>query len=329
MYALYAAAGLLAALTAESANPLPQQRIEQSVQAVVAVKVKARADGRSSRELGIERRGSGVVIDREGHVLTNVFLVIDAETIELVTQHGRASTATVVALDHSSGIGVVRANDPLHVLPIRLGSARSVRVRDPVFAVVGGESEQLVVLSYVVAKRPYATGWEYSIDEAILTLPGTLAWEGAALLDLRGELVGIGHLLAFARPKGGPVSALNVFVPIDLVRPVLDELIEHGRRNASQRPWLGVLLVDVSGRVMVAGVMHDGPAERAGLRAGDFILAIAAEPVQTYRELYAVMWRSGAAGVPLTLSVLRAGDVRKITVESIGIDSYYSQEPDE
>lgn len=309
-------------LAAPSAPMVSEQVVKHAAQAVVAVRVTARAGARSGSELGFERRGSGVVIDRAGHVLTTVYLVVDAETVQLVSQHGWASAASVVAQDHRTGVALLRAAEPLHLAPIRLGSSRSVRVHEPVLVVAAAETEQLVILSRVAGKRSYSTGWEYWIDEAIMAVPGIPVWDGAALVSMRGDLVGIGHLMAFAR-VAGTISPINVYVPIDLVRPVLAELKAHGRRAAPQRPWLGVVLADVAGNVVVQRVMPGSPAERCGLRPGDFILAIASQPVQTYRELYRVLWRSGPAGTPFTLTVLQAGEVREIDVESTGVDSYY------
>jgi S1-C subfamily serine protease len=308
-----------------SAPTVNEHVVKEAAQAVVMVKVRARADARSGSELGFERRGSGVVIDRAGHVLTTVHLVLDAETVELVTQGGWASTASVVAQDHMTGVALLRAAASLHVAPIRIGSSRSVGVHEPVLVVAAGESEQLVILGRVAAKRSYSTGWEYWIDEAIIAVPGVLVWDGAALVSTRGELVGIGHLMAFAR-VGGAISSVNVYVPIDLVRPVLAELIEHGRRTAPQRPWLGVVLTDRAGSVMVTRVMPNSPAERSGLRVGDVILAIASKPVQTYRQLYRALWRSGPAGMPFVLTVLQNGEVREIVVVSTGVESYYANE---
>jgi S1-C subfamily serine protease len=323
---------LVGAASAETREPdrlagapapmISEQVVKHAAQSVVMVKVTARADARSGAELGFERSGSGVVIDRAGHVLTTVYLVVDAETIELTSQGGWASTASVVAQDHRTGVALLRAADPLHVTPIRLGSSRSVGVNEPVLVAAAREADQLVILSRVVAKRSYSTGWEYWLDEAIITVPAVLAWDGAALVSTRGELLGIGHLMGLMRVAGA-ISPMNVYVPIDLVRPVLAELKAHGHRTAPQRPWLGVVLADVAGSVVVQRVMPGSPAEQCGLRPGDFILAIASQPVQTYREIYRVLWRSGPAGTPFTLTVLQDGEVRKIDVESTGADRYY------
>lgn len=312
-------------LAGPSVPTVKEQVVKRAAQAVVMVKVKARRDARSGPELGFERRGSGIVIDGAGHVLTTVFLVVEAESVELVTQEGRASAASVVAQDHMTGVALLRAAAPLHVAPIRLGSSRSVGVRETVLVVAAGEAEQLVILSRVAAKRSYSTGWEYWIDEAIMAVPGVLVWDGAALVNTRGELVGIGHLMAFARIKG-QLSSMNVYVPIDLVQPILAELIEHGRRSGPQRPWLGVVLADMPGVVMVMRVLPGSPAERSGLRPGDVITAITSEPVLTCRQLYRALWRSGSAGARLAISVLRNGEVREIVVESTGVDSYYRPE---
>jgi S1-C subfamily serine protease len=317
---------LFGAASAKMRQPMVKEHVvKEAARAVVMVKVKARPDARSGPELGFERRGSGIVIDRAGHVLTTVYLVVEAEAVELVTHEGSASAASVVAQDHTTGVALLRAAAPLNVAPIQLGSSRSVGVGEAALVVAAGETEQLVILSRVAAKRSYSTGWEYWIDEAILAVPGILLWDVAALVNTRGELVGIGHLMAFTRVGGG-LSSVNVYVPIDLVQPVLAELIEHGHRTAPQRPWLGVVLADKAGSVMVLRVMPGSPAERSGLRPGDVILAIASQPVHTYRQLYRALWRSGPAGTPFALTVQQNGELREIVVESTGVESYYGIE---
>ncbi len=142
-------------------------------------------------------------------------------------------------------------------------------------------------------------------------------WSGAALLGVEdGRLLGVGSLFVQEAAEGRTPVPGNMFVPIDLLTPILDDLITHGRRNAPPRPWLGMHTTEALGHLLVAGVRDGGPAERAGIEPGDLVRAVEGETVETLAEMYRTMWSAGSAGASIRLSVQRDAEAMEIVVRS-------------
>ena len=302
------------------------QEAEETISAVVRVKMKAIAGARSNSSLGSTRDGTGVVIDDQGHIVTIGYIVIEAESIEVTTQDGRTLPATLVGYDHATGFGLLRATVPLKVKPMALGDPGQLEVRDPVMILPAGGREA-ATFAYVVSRRGFAGSWEYMLDSAIFTSPPTLQWAGAALVDRDGKLVGVGSLLVRDTVEPGSPLPGNMFVPVDLLKPILSDLIARGRRGGSPRPWLGLATESSQGRLFVTRVSPDSPADRAGLRAGDILLGVGAEAVKNHEELYHKMWSIGPAGVDVPLRVLQGADVRDVKVHSIDRFEYFKEKP--
>ncbi|TAN52406.1 MAG: serine protease [Betaproteobacteria bacterium] len=180
-------------------------------------------------------------------------------------------------------------------------------------------------LAYVVSRRPFSGSWEYQLDSAIFTYPAVTEWSGAALINVRGELVGIGSLLVNDAVGAGTPSPGNLFVPVSLLQPILDDLIAGGRRAGPARPWLGLYTEELRGRLFVTRVSPDGPAERAGLKGGDIVVAVGGEDVASLAELYGKIWSRGPAGVEVPLKVLQGLEVREVAVRSIDRQEYFRQ----
>jgi serine protease Do len=175
----------------------------------------------------------------------------------------------------------------------------------------------------VVSRRQFVGFWEYLLDEAIYTAPVTVNWSGAALLDHEGKLLGVGSLsIEDALGSDSRVPG-NLFVPIDLLKPMLGDLVKNGKSSARPRPWLGVQTQEVHGNVIVSRVSPDGPADAAGLRKGDVILALGDQAITGQADFYRRLWARGDAGVEIPLSVLRAGKIQSVTVVSRDRDQYY------
>jgi S1-C subfamily serine protease len=115
----------------------------------------------------------------------------------------------------------------------------------------------------------------------------------------------------------------NLFVPIDLLKPMLGDLVARGKSSAPPRPWLGLQTQEVQGNVIVTRVSSESPADRAGLRAGDVIVALGGLVIGGQAELYTRLWASGAAGVEVRLDVLRRGRLEAVTVRSVDRDTYF------
>ena len=271
---------------------------------------------RTADTLGTEREGTGVLIDDAGHILTIGYLLLEAQSILVITADGRVLPATVAGFDHATGFGLVRAAQSLDHPPLSIGnSANAGELNNGVIAAhagAGGWSN-----ACIVRRRPFTGWWEYALDDAIFTAPARDNHSGAALLDNEGHLIGIGSLWVGDAADAGAAFPGNMFVPIDLLTPILADLKTLGRRRSAARPWLGVYSEELRLRVVVTQVLRDSPAERGGVKRGDIILAIGGQAIGNQAEFYRTLWASGAAGSEITLQVWRAKAVREISVRSI------------
>ena len=322
---LWAGAAAGAPDPAGPAPPTPRPRAERTVDALSVVKLRstAFAGARSAKTLGPQREGTGVVLDAEGLVLTIGYLILEAETIELSTADGTAFPATVVGYDSATGFGLLRSLRPLPITPVRMGQSAQVAVRERVL-IVGFDG---VAPAVVVSRRPFVGFWEYLLDEAIYTAPATVNWSGAALLDHEGKLLGIGSLSVNDATGTDSQVPGNLFVPIDLLKPLLNDLVARGKSSARPRPWIGVQTQEVHGNVIVTRVSPDGPADTAAIRPGDVIVALGGELIKSQADFYTRLWSRGAAGVEVPLEVLRAGRIQSVTVTSADRDNYYRAKP--
>jgi len=313
--------------TTQESRPAPGETDpEQLLAAVVRVKTKAIPDARSNRNLGQNREGTGVVIDELGHIVTIGYLVIEAESIEVTTQDNRTVPASLIGYDHASGFGLLRSGALLGVKPMRMGQAADVDVRDPVMILPAG-GRDTASIAYVISKRKFSAGWEYLLESAIFTAPPTLQWAGAALVSREGKLVGIGSLLVRETLEGGSQVPGNMFVPIDLLKPILADLIKKGRRNEPARPWLGLATEELHGHLVVTRVSPEGPADRAGVRNGDIVIGVGANTVQTQEEFYRKVWGLGVAGIEVPLRILQGVELREFKLRSIDRFQYFREKP--
>ena len=296
-------------------------RLAQAIAAVVKIKVKALPDARSLNTLGAEREGSAIVVGPNGLLLTIGYLIVEAETIEVENQAGKRVPASVVAYDYGSGFGLIRALAPLGLEPIQLGNSGKLSETDSaIFSAAGGIDAASTTL--VVSKRRFAGYWEYMIDDAIFTSPPRFDHSGAALIDRSGTLVGVGSLIVADAAGSSRKLPGNMFVPIDLLKPIIDEMVKTGSSKRGKRPWLGITSQEVEGRVFVSRVQADSPAERAGLQQGDILLSVGTDKISKLEEFYASLWRNREPGDEVTLTVLQGGEVKKVSVKSIDRAQY-------
>jgi len=310
----------------QQAEAVLEREAEDTLAAVVRVRMKAIPDARSNATLGSSREGSGVVIDDRGHIVTIGYIVIEAESIEITTQDGRTVPATLIGYDHASGLGLLRSGAPLGVKPMPMGQAADLATREPVMVLPAGGREA-ASLAYVVSKRRFAASWEYLLETAIFTAPPTLQWAGAALVSREGKLVGIGSLyVREAREAGSDVPG-NMFVPVDLLKPILSDLIEKGRRSGPPRPWLGLATEELHGHLLVTRVSPEGPADKTGIKNGDIVVGVGKDPVKNHEEFYRRVWGLGAAGIEVPLKILQGTDVRELRLRSIDRFQYFREKP--
>ena len=285
------------------------------LEAVVGVRAVIPEDARTAPVLGTTRVGSGVVIDDNGLVLTIGYLILEAIEAEILLPGQRVVPAEVVAYDYTTGFGLLRALAPLKIAPIPLGGSAEL-AEDTEVLVAGFDGPRAVSGARVVSRRDFAGYWEYLLPKAIFTAPPHHAFGGAALLGRDGKLLGIGSLLVGDAAAPNQPSPGNMFVPIDALKPILDDMIALGRSRAPPRPWLGLYSEDLRGRVFVNRVAPYGPAAQAGITADSIIIAVKGEAVRDMADFYRKLWALGPAGVAVPLTLLTAEGVQEITVQS-------------
>ena len=312
---------LASVVVSAACGAVAQDKAEDTLAAVIGVQAKIQSNARSAESLGTQRRGTGVLI-RDDYVLTIGYLVIEAEAIHLTGADGRTVPATVAAYDHASGFALLRVVGTLNAKPLVLGDSGALAEREPGL-VIPAPSREAPTLVHVVSRRPFSGSWEYLLDAAIFTYPPVADWSGAPLIGANGELLGIGSLIVPDAGAPGTQSPGNMFVPVDLLKPILEDLIADGRRRGPARPWLGVNADEFRGHLFVSRVSPEGPAERAGLRAGDIVVAVSGEHVSTLAEFYRKIWARGGAGVEVPIRVLQGAQLREVSVRSIDRVDYF------
>jgi S1-C subfamily serine protease len=293
-----------------------EQSAEEILKAIVKIKSVIPENALTAKTLGTEREGNGVVIDSKGHILTIGYLIVEAETLEVTTGEGKPISASFVGYDHDTGFGLLKTHQPLAVTPMKLGKSSEVKQGDPILMAGHGGTES-VQAGRVIARKEFIGYWEYLLEDAIYTAPAHTGFGGAALIDRDGKLLGIGSLLTQVIIPGFGSISCNISVPIDLLHPILGDLIAKGRTSAAPRPWMGLNAEEGHGRVFVLRVTSGGPAEKAGLQPGDMILSVKGEEVKGLADFYRKVWTLGNAGVEVPLGILRGTKIRDITVKSV------------
>jgi len=301
----------------DALQPSPDETafdLEAALDAVLLLRAEIPDDAFTAGILGTERAGNGVVIRDDGLVLTIGYLITEAESIWLTTNRGTVVQGHALAYDQRTGFGLVMPLGRLGVRPLERGDPKAAGTDSPVI-VVGQGGLGHALKAKLVAKREFAGYWEYVLDEALFTAPAHPQWGGAALLGEDGRLLGIGSLLV-QEAVGGKAVDGNMFVPIDLLAPVLDGMLSSGRAPGPPRPWLGLYATELEGHLVVGGLAPGGPAERAGVKLGDLILEVAGERVSGLAALFRRIWASGPAGSEIALTVSRRGAASNIQIRS-------------
>jgi len=285
-----------------AAQPRPQDYafdLDRALNAVVGLHATIPADAFTAGTLGTERAGNGVLID-DGLVLTIGYLITEADSVWLHVGDGRVIQGHALGVDPETGFGLVQAFGTIDIDPLALGSSDAAQIGDPV--IIGGAGGRTrSVAGRIETRQPFAGYWEYLLDDAIFTAPSHPNWGGTALISAHGELIGIGSLQLERERKN---QHFNMIVPIDLLKPILNDLRSFGRVNKPARPWLGLYASDFDDKVVVMGVADKGPAGLGGIQAGDVIRAVNGDAVTSLDSFYRTVWSLGVAGVdvPLTLS---------------------------
>jgi S1-C subfamily serine protease len=301
-----------------SAQPKPEEYnydLERALASVVGVRSVVPGDAFSAETLGTERAGNGVLVREDGVVLTIGYLITEAEQIWLSFSDGKAYPGHVLGYDQETGFGLVQALARLDVEPLSIGESKAAQVGERV--VVGGAGgRHHSVAARIAARQEFAGYWEYVLDEAIFTAPAHPNWGGTALIGPAGDLLGIGSLQLERSRERGPNEHLNMVVPIDDLKPVLDDLMKFGKPNTPPRPWLGLYATEVESKIVVVGLASRGPAQKADIRTGDIIVAVDGREVSELATMFRKVWSLGHAGVDVPLLVYRDGRTFEMTIKS-------------
>lgn len=288
--------------------------LDHALNSMMLLRAEVPEDAFTAQNLGTDRVGNGIVIREDGIILTIGYLITEASAIWLTTGQGEVIQGYALASDHASGFGLVQALGRIKVPALERGSAQACRVEDKVL-VAGHGGRTHAVKAAVIARREFAGAWEYVLDDAIFTAPAHPQWGGSALIGADGRLLGVGSLLVQELIAGNTVQG-NMFVPIDLIEPILEDLLTLGRAKGPGRPWLGLYATEVSGRLVVAGMASGGPAHKAALKTGDVLLEVAGEKVSGLAGLFRRVWRLGESGTEIPIKISRQGKVSEVRVHS-------------
>lgn len=299
-------------------NPRPEQvdyDLDRALSAVVSLRTCVDDDAFTAQILGTERAGHGVVISRQGLILTIGYLVTEAEQVWVFDQRGQPVAGDVLAYDYETGFGLVQTLGRVAAPPLELGSVGELGVGDTV-VMAGHGGRRQALRSRVSAISEFAGYWEYLIEQALFTAPPHPNWGGAAVLDPRGRVCAIGSLYLDRTLPGGTPDAGNMSVPVDLFTPIMDELLTFGRTLRPARPWLGMFVSQAEDVLVVAGVYDHAPAARV-MRAGDIIHALAGSPVDELAPFFRRLWACGEAGVEIPLTIERNGRLIEVRIRSM------------
>ncbi len=299
---------------------ITKEKVERFYESIVSVRSIVPPEARTADSLGVEREGNGVAID-ENHILTIGYIVLEAETIEIGLSDGRRLPAKLVGYDHTSGFAIIKSIVPLSMPPLRLGNSDNINSEQDLLMLPSpNRGAGSIVRS--VSRRPFAGWWEYFVESPIHKTPPNGSWAGAPILNWDGEILGIGSLFV-AESVPGISSPGNMSVPINLLKPILGDLISSGRRKSKIQPYLGISSDDSNNQITVTGVSKGGPAFQAGIKPQDIIVKINGSKISSLKSFYKKVWKSGEAGVTIELSVLRSGSLMNFKVKTVDRLDYF------
>ena len=307
----------------EALQPKPSELsfdLDPLLDAVVSLRAEIAPQAFSANTLGTSRTGSGVVLDDRGTVLTIGYLITEAETVFLTTRSGQVVQAVPLAYDQATGFGLLKALRPLNARGVRRGSSRTAQAGDAVYLISQGGLPH-ALSGRLADKRPFAGYWEYLLEAALFTTPVHPQWSGSGLFNADGELIGIGSLLVQdaqeSESEGSASAQGNMFVPIDILEPILDSLIATGHSGLPSRPWLGLYAGELDDQVVVGGLAEKGPAKQAGVQQGDLVLDVAGTRVHSLATFLRAVWDLGPAGVAVPLTLGREGELIRLRIQSV------------
>ena len=289
--------------------------LDTTLASVVKITSNIPEDAFSAKTLGTSREGSAISINDSGILLTIGYLVVDSDSIFLHLKNGHTIEATLIAYHHESGLALIQALSKIDMPFIPQDNKDNLKKGDSVVIAASGGIDKSIS-GTVVDRRQFAGSWEYMIDNAIFTKPFHPEWSGAALINEGGYLSGVGSLWINDAEKVDDDSPGNMFVPIDLLTPIYEDLLAHGQAKKPHRPWLGIYVAENMENLFVSGVTLKGPASIAGINPGDIVTAVNGQQIDSLPRLYKLLWSQGNAGIKLILTIIREGTEIDINVKS-------------
>ena len=289
--------------------------LESTLRGIVSLRAGIPNDAFTADALGTERAGSGIAIPG-GLVLTMGYLIMEAESIWMTTADGRAIPGHALAVDFETGFGLVQPLGKLGIPEIAIGDSNALEVGNQALLCAAGGRHRAIE-TRIVGRQEFAGYWEYLIEDAFFTAPAHPFWGGAGLIGPDGRLLGVGSLVLQQGEAGGKRVDMNMVVPTALLLPVQEELTRLGRVNRPARPWLGMFAMEDDDAIMVGGVTDGGPADRAGLRPGDRVVAVDGDEITDLPQLWRRVWSAGTAGARVRMSIGRQEELLHVTLHSI------------
>jgi len=298
-----------------------EEDVRRIYQSVVKIDSIVPSDARTANSLGTIRGGNGIVID-DKHILTIGYIVVEAETITITLPNGGVVPAELAGYDHTTGFGVLKTILPSKLTPLQIGDSDKLNKEDLLY-VLPYLTEGAPSAVKMVSRRSFTGWWEYFLDKPIYTHPMNTSFAGSALINEFGELLGIGSLyVSDAAAEGVPMPG-NLFVPINDLKPILNDLIVNGKRTADVKPYMGLTSNDDTGKVMVTRVNDDGPAAKAGFKENDIILKVNRINIQDTEKFYKTVWSQGGPGTLLDFEIERNNQIISLKLTTMDRNDFF------
>lgn len=290
--------------------------LRKVVPATVHLRAEVAEDHPSAEILGTERAGTGTIVAPSGLILSAHYLLIGSKTVEVTLEEGDTRAGEVVGIDYASGLGVVKIKDRTPA-GVAIRALDDVRAGEEAFLVASVTDGRRVDAGAVSSIDAFEAFWEYLLERAITVTVQNPGLGGGPLLDAYGRMIGV-VALSLAE-----VGKLTLAVPASLAEPMLRQVESTGGFvPPSPRAWIGITCYALREHVVLAGVLPGSPAERAGLEAGDVVLAVDDTQIQDRRALYERIWDRPAGG-PVRLRVFRTSAVREVEIVPDTIERYF------
>jgi S1-C subfamily serine protease len=282
--------------------------VKHLLPSVVNIHAQIPAAHPSAAILGLERWGTGVVVDPVGLILTVNYVVMGGETIQVAFAAGRRARAELVGQDFEVGLALLRVKRQ-GLRAVELGSSQALERGAAVFVLgARGPQERRVADGLVTYLGEFEAYWEYLLDRGIVSNASNPGTGGSPLFTPAGRMVGVVSLSL------AEIGRSSLAIPTECYLDNRDEFLRYGRiASRPRRAWLGVFAHPLDEGVVIAGLVPNGPAAKSGLKDGDLIVSLDAEEVQSRRDLYLSLWRHGP-GDRITLEVMRDNHSRRLEV---------------